>query len=122
MVLASVERRATLPHVLLASSGLVKQASAGPLKAGVARRVVTPPVRVPYLTSSVKGTNAPFGGVHDDLHARERARTLDHRRDPAGGVLGGDDDGDRHERSSDTGLRADDADGRPHRRERLSAG
>ncbi|WP_206107740.1 hypothetical protein [Paludisphaera rhizosphaerae] len=41
-----------------------------PLKAGVARRVVTPPVRVPYLTSSAQATNAPFGGVHDDLHAR----------------------------------------------------
>ena len=54
--------------VLLAS--LPSRAPADTLKAGVARRVVTPPVQVPYLTSSAKGTHAPFGGVHDDLHAR----------------------------------------------------
>lgn len=56
--------------LVLASPSLAGRASAEPLKAGVARRVVTPPVKVPYLTSSGQATNAPFGGVHDDLHAR----------------------------------------------------
>ena len=32
--------------------------------------IVTPPLRIPFLTSSGLGTNAPFTGVHDDLHAR----------------------------------------------------
>lgn len=40
------------------------------LTAGVAKRKVTPPTWVPYLTSSGNGTCAPFQGVHDDLHAR----------------------------------------------------
>jgi hypothetical protein len=40
------------------------------LKVGAASCVVTPPLSVPYLTSSGNGTNAPFTGVHDDLHAR----------------------------------------------------
>jgi len=40
------------------------------LNAGAARRTVTPPTWVPYLTSSGNGTCAPFEGVHDDLHAR----------------------------------------------------
>ena len=40
------------------------------LSAGVAKRTVTPPTWVPYLTSSGNGTCAPFEGVHDDLHAR----------------------------------------------------
>ena len=40
------------------------------LIAGVAKRKVTPPTWVPYLTSSGNGTCAPFQGVHDDLHAR----------------------------------------------------
>lgn len=44
--------------------------SSGALKAGAARRVVTAPLSVPYLTSSGNGTNAAFAGVHDDLHAR----------------------------------------------------
>ncbi|HVW38522.1 MAG TPA: hypothetical protein VHB99_14505, partial [Pirellulales bacterium] len=39
-------------------------------KAGAAKRKVTPPIWVPYLTSSGNGTNAPFSGVHDDLYAR----------------------------------------------------
>lgn len=49
-----------------------KQATAdgGLLRVGVARREVTPPVWVPYLTSSGVGTCAPFGGVHDPLFAR----------------------------------------------------
>lgn len=40
------------------------------LSAGAAKRRVTPPVWVPYLTSSGRGTCAPFEGVHDDLYAR----------------------------------------------------
>lgn len=40
------------------------------LRAGVSKRCVTPPLFVPYLTSSAKGTNAPFQGIHDDLFAR----------------------------------------------------
>ena len=31
---------------------------------------MTPPLSVPYLTSSGNGTNAPFQGLHDDLFAR----------------------------------------------------
>jgi hypothetical protein len=41
-----------------------------PLLAGAARRRVTPPLWVPYLTSSGNGTHAPFQGVHDELFAR----------------------------------------------------
>ncbi len=40
------------------------------IQAGVAKRKVTPPPWVPYLTSSGNGTHAPFVGVHDDLYAR----------------------------------------------------
>ena len=40
------------------------------LKAGVSKKVVTPPTWVPYLTSSGNGTCAPFEGVHDELYAR----------------------------------------------------
>src|SRR5688500_9452532 len=40
------------------------------LKAGVAKREITPPIWVPYLTSSGNGTSAPFKGLHDRLHAR----------------------------------------------------
>lgn len=40
------------------------------LMAGAAKRRVTPPTWVPYLTSSGNGTCAPFDGVHDDLYAR----------------------------------------------------
>lgn len=42
----------------------------GGLKIGVSKHRVTPPERVPYLTSSGNGTCAPFEGVHDDLFAR----------------------------------------------------
>ena len=31
---------------------------------------MTPPLSVPYLTSSANGTTAPFQGLHDDLFAR----------------------------------------------------
>jgi hypothetical protein len=40
---------------------------------------VTPPVWVPYLTSSGSGTSAPFTGIHDDLFAR--ALVFDDGRD-----------------------------------------
>ncbi len=49
------------------------------LLVGVAKRRVTPPLWVPFLTSSGKGTHAPFQGVHDDLFAR--ALVLDDGRD-----------------------------------------
>jgi hypothetical protein len=41
-----------------------------PLLVGASRRRVTPPLSVPYLTSSGNGTNAPFQDLHDDLFAR----------------------------------------------------
>lgn len=40
------------------------------LKAGVAKRRITPPTWVPYLTSSGNGANTPFKGVHCDLFAK----------------------------------------------------
>jgi len=40
------------------------------LQCGVAKRKVTPPTWVPYLTSAGNGTCAPFGSVHDELYAR----------------------------------------------------
>ncbi len=40
------------------------------LMAGAAKRCVTPPTWVPYLTSSGNGTCEPFEGIHDDLYAR----------------------------------------------------
>lgn len=46
------------------------------LRVGVSKRCVTPPLFVPYLTSSANGTNAPFQRVHDDLFAR--ALVLEH--------------------------------------------
>ncbi|MBM3859355.1 MAG: hypothetical protein FJ395_06860 [Verrucomicrobia bacterium] len=49
------------------------------LLAGAAKRRVTPPLWVPYLTSSGRGTHAPFQGVHDDIFAR--ALVLDDGRD-----------------------------------------
>lgn len=55
---------AALPHALLA------RGPAASLQAGAAKRKVTPPVWVPYLTSSGNGTNAPFTGIHDELYAR----------------------------------------------------
>jgi hypothetical protein len=49
------------------------------LRAGLAKSKVTPPIEVPFLTSSGAGTNAPFEGVHDDLFAR--ALVLDDGRE-----------------------------------------
>lgn len=43
------------------------------LLAGAAKVKITPPLFVPYLTSSANGTNTPFTGVHDDLFARALA-------------------------------------------------
>jgi neutral ceramidase len=50
------------------------------LLVGAGKRRVTPPLSVPYLTSSANGTNAPFQGLHDDLFAR--ALVLDDGRQP----------------------------------------
>jgi hypothetical protein len=49
------------------------------LWAGVAKRKVTPPTWVPYLTSSGAGTSRPFEGVHDDLYARALVLEDGHR-------------------------------------------
>ncbi|HJT31930.1 MAG TPA: hypothetical protein VJ783_07735 [Pirellulales bacterium] len=67
-----IERRAGLWLIALAAAGLCGTGAfaAEPLRAGAAKRRVTPPLWVPYLTSSGNGTNAPFKGVHDDLYAR----------------------------------------------------
>ncbi len=40
------------------------------LRAGVAKHRITPPIWIPYLTSSGNGASAPFKGVHDELFAR----------------------------------------------------
>ncbi len=40
------------------------------LKAGVAKIKITPPLSIPYLTSSGNGTSAPFQGAHCDLFAK----------------------------------------------------
>lgn len=56
--------------LLVVQASCAAFAAAEPLTAGAAKRKVTPPVSVPYLTSSGNGTNAPFAGVHDDLYAR----------------------------------------------------
>ena len=53
---------------------------AGSLRAGVAKREVTPPIWIPYLTSS-DGTCAPFRSMHDPLFAR--ALVLDDGRQSA---------------------------------------
>lgn len=57
--------------LVLAGPRLVAGAEAeAALRAGVAKTRITPPLEVPYLTSSGAGTNGPFRGVHDDLFAR----------------------------------------------------
>src|SRR5436190_4151780 len=50
------------------------------LTVGVAKRVVTPPLWVPYLTSSGNGTGAPLQGVHDDLYARALVVSVGRRK------------------------------------------
>jgi hypothetical protein len=50
------------------------------LRAGAAASTITPPLEIPYLTSSGAGTNAPFKDVHDDLFAR--ALVLDDGYEP----------------------------------------
>jgi len=64
-------------HFLTTALGLlasVGRTQSGParisLRVGAARRKVTPPLHIPYLSSSGRGTYAPFEGVHDDLWAR----------------------------------------------------
>jgi neutral ceramidase len=58
--------------LILLSAAMPVHAARGkkPLLAGASKRRVTPPLSVPYLTSSGNGTNAPFQGFHDDLFAR----------------------------------------------------
>lgn len=67
-----IELRAGLWLFALAAAGLCGTGAfaAEPLRAGAAKRRITPPLWVPYLTSSGNGTNAPFVAVHDDLFAR----------------------------------------------------
>jgi hypothetical protein len=64
LILAGLLLVLTSPRLALGA-----EAEAG-LRAGVASTRITPPLEVPYLTSSGAGTNAPFRGVHDDLFAR----------------------------------------------------
>src|SRR5215212_9501915 len=54
----------------VAGTNLVRGVEARHLQAGASKRRVTPPLAIPFLTSSGNGTNAPFQGVHDDLFAR----------------------------------------------------
>jgi neutral ceramidase len=63
-------------------AALPAQAAGGKrrLLVGASKRRVTPPLSVPYLTSSGNGTNAPFQGFHDDLFAR--ALVLDDGHQP----------------------------------------
>jgi hypothetical protein len=62
---------ATLAAISLSTALPVHAArSKPPLLVGASKRRVTPPLSVPYLTSSGNGTNAPFQGLHDDLFAR----------------------------------------------------
>lgn len=49
---------------------VTRPSRSGRLLAGVAKREVTPPLWIPYLTSSAEGTCAPFSGVQDSLFAR----------------------------------------------------
>jgi len=63
----------------LAGCGSVPDAKGTRLTVGAAKRRVTLPLWVPYLTSSGNGTHAPFQSVHDDLFAR--ALVLDDGRD-----------------------------------------
>lgn len=67
-----IQRRAGLWLIALAAAALCGTGAfaAEPVRAGAAKRRVTPPLWVPYLTSSGNGTNAPFVAVHDDLYAR----------------------------------------------------
>ncbi len=70
---------AAVGGLALAGCGSVPAAKGTPLAVGAAKRQVTPPLWVPYLTSSGNGTHAPFQSVHDDLFAR--ALVLDDGRD-----------------------------------------
>ena len=75
MALTGIRRRQFLHNVGIATSAILVSGCAvlrerSALKAGVAKRSVTPPLWVPYLTSSGNGTHAPFTGKHDDLFAR----------------------------------------------------
>ncbi|MCX6907480.1 MAG: hypothetical protein NTY01_05500, partial [Verrucomicrobia bacterium] len=69
---------ATVGGLALAGCGSVPNEKGMRLAVGAAKRRITPPLWVPYLTSSGSGTHAPFQGVHDDLFAR--ALVLDDER------------------------------------------
>jgi hypothetical protein len=53
-----------------AAGAFAQGAATSRLLAGAAKRRVTPPLQVPFLTSSGNATNAPFQAVNDDLFAR----------------------------------------------------
>jgi hypothetical protein len=78
VIINNLSNRFTLVGIVLACTGIVAAAEPPPLKAGVARTTITPPLEIPFLTSSGAGTNAAFKAVHDDLFAR--ALVLDDRR------------------------------------------
>jgi hypothetical protein len=59
-----------LGGLALVGCGSTPTARGTALTVGAAKRKITPPLWVPYLTSSGNGTHAPFQGVHDDLFAR----------------------------------------------------
>jgi hypothetical protein len=70
---------ATAAGLSLAGCSSTPDAKEARLAVGAAKRRVTPPLWVPYLTSSGNGTHAPFQGIHDDLFAR--ALVFDDGRD-----------------------------------------
>ncbi|MBI5684583.1 MAG: hypothetical protein HZC54_05855 [Verrucomicrobia bacterium] len=81
-----MNRREFIAHSSAVVGGLafagcssVPTAGAARLTVGAAKHRVTPPLSVPYLTSSGNGTHAPFQSIHDDLFAR--ALVLDDGRD-----------------------------------------
>lgn len=64
----------------LSVTPIAASAELPPLSAGIAKTNVTPPLEIPYLTSSGSGITAPFKGGHDDLFAW--ALVLDDGRNP----------------------------------------
>ncbi len=56
--------------LLAAAHPLLLPGASPSLQAGVSKRKITPPISIPYLTSSANGTCAPFKEIHDDLFAR----------------------------------------------------
>ena len=56
--------------ILALAHPLLAHGASASLQAGVSKRQITPPVFIPYLTSSANGTCAPFKEIHDQLFAR----------------------------------------------------